>query len=95
MVDPARCPVAASAARWGSKVSYWLSRWGAWAARTRRPSTQRQLFLNACERLRLVATEAPRFCLTATRQTAVFAREFARGSTTREAEASPGVGPDE
>ena len=33
-------------------------RWGAWAARTRRPRTQRQLILNARERLRLVATEA-------------------------------------
>jgi len=47
--------------------------------------------VNARERLRLVATKAPRFCLTATRQTAVFAREITAGRTTRKAEASPGV----
>ena len=66
-------------ARWGSKVSYWLSRWGAWAARTRRPRTQRQLLLNARERLRLVGRFVPtkRAHRHPPSPAAVFARESA------------------
>ena len=64
---------------------------GRWAARTSRPRTQRERLLNVREPLRLVATEAPRFCLTATRQTAVLGIGAAAGRTTRKAEASQGV----
>ena len=86
----------ASAARWSSKgvaTGLPLGRPGSPDVATEHAA--REPLVTARERLRVVATEAARFCLTATRQTAVFAREFARGSTTREAEASPGVGPDE
>ena len=63
---------------------------GRWAARTRRPRTQRQPLWNARERLRLVGRFVPtkRAHRHPPSPAAVFAREWAPPRTTRRAEAS-------